>query len=128
MCNIHYNLTETEIVFKNQSYSEISSSSSSSTNFIATQVLQKLQGRCVSRVSLVSMVLAAQVFSRTTMHSQVQYLWNYLSITTRELHRAELHLFVSNKNTTRTASHYDDVYNHDNDEHRDGINAHRYYM
>ena len=34
-----------------------SSSSSSSTNFIATQVLQKLQGRYVSRVSQVSMVL-----------------------------------------------------------------------
>ena len=34
-----------------------SSSLSSSTNFIATQVLQKLQGRCVSRVSQVSMVL-----------------------------------------------------------------------
>ena len=32
-------------------------SSSSSTNFIATQVLQKLQGRGVSRVSLVSVVL-----------------------------------------------------------------------
>ena len=34
-----------------------SSSSSLLTNFIATQVLQKLQGRYVSRVSLVSMVL-----------------------------------------------------------------------
>ena len=37
--------------------SSSSSSSSSSTNFIATQVLQKLQGGCVSRVSLVSMLL-----------------------------------------------------------------------
>jgi len=31
--------------------------SSSSTNFIATQVFKKLQGRCVSRVALVSILL-----------------------------------------------------------------------
>ena len=44
-----------------RSTASASSSSSSSTNFIATQVLQKLQGRCVSRVSQVSMVLLSVV-------------------------------------------------------------------